>query len=131
MESVSVKLWGNEMWIAIYAIAIAYPDEPDSNHKTNIIDYFKTLRVLLPCKNCRDHYTTFMNEDKIESNISSKDELCKWVNRIHNSINKKLNKKLISLSSVKKYFYGLGDNPFLTNYVVQPRKTIKKCKKGC
>ena len=131
IESLSPGLWGNEMWIGLYSIVLGYPINPTPEHIHAIINHFSGLSLLLPCKSCRNDYILLIEKNPIEPHVTSKDKLSKWLNRIHNEINKNLNKQSVSLTHIKRYFNGVESNPLIGGPREVPirRKKCKKCKK--
>lgn len=127
-DPISPSLWGDEMWTGLYAIAFSYPETPRSEHIKAAIEQFSSLKVLLPCGECRDGYSELIKKHRIEHSVRSKTDLCKWVNRIHNEINIKLGKPGISLTKMRMYFNGSIPNP-LNSGPDQIRIKRKKCKK--
>lgn len=107
------NIWGKCGWVLIHSIAINYPENPSPSEKENMINFFKLLGDVLPCRYCRQHYRRNMKELPI--NVNSKMELIWWTIDLHNRVNLSTGKKVLSrkealkkiISMYKKY----PDNP--------------------
>jgi hypothetical protein len=93
------NVWGKHMWASIHFIATAYPDEPTEADKLTYHTFYTNLYKVLPCHTCRDHLkATLENEIPLHANfLKNKEELFKWTVNLHNVVNKRLKKKVITL----------------------------------
>lgn len=99
-------IWGPHAWIFLHTITLAYPQNPTYVDKSNYKLFFNNLGSILPCDKCKIHYKenlqTFPLTDDI---LDSKDKLVKWLINIHNNVNKRNNKKMMSYDSVLDKYY--------------------------
>lgn len=99
--------WGSHLWQTIYFIVATYPDNPTSEEIESIKNFFKALKKLLPCSNCKESYCKFScdsdtNIENIE-NFKSKSKLLTFVHCLRNKVNGKLAHEYnISLSYFRK-----------------------------
>lgn len=90
------KIWGPPAWIFLHSVTMGYPvkfDPNDLDHvnrRNSMIDFFNSLANVLPCKYCRESYDEYIKESPIESNLSTRVELARWLYDIHNKVNYKL-----------------------------------------
>ena len=87
------KIWGPVMWESIHCVAFGYPIEPTEEQKNNYKNFFKSLCYVLPCCECREHYTEHIHEDKIKlcnAVFESRDSLTKWLYDFHMCVNDSL-----------------------------------------
>lgn len=100
------NVWGKHMWTSIHFIALAYPDVPTEQDKLTFHSFYTNLYKVLPCHKCRDHLKeTLENEYPLHANfLKNKDELFKWTFNLHNIVNKRLNKKIITLEEAYDIF---------------------------
>lgn len=85
METRDPKIWGPPFWTVIDTIANAYPiNNPptDVANATNM--FFTTLKVLLPCEKCRQHYNDFLSSSPPP--LTSRKELTDWVVKLRQSM---------------------------------------------
>jgi hypothetical protein len=123
------NVWGKHMWASIHFIALAYPDAPTEENKNTYYSFFTNLYKVLPCHKCREHLKeTLTNEYPLHANfLKNKDELFKWTFNLHNIVNKRLNKKIITfdeafstLMKKDKFYEAMCPPPILqTNENIQ------------
>jgi len=127
-DDLSPSLWGNDMWMSMYSVAYGYPDHPTHTHIQNAINFFESLKILLPCTECRDGYVDLLIKYPIQNAILNKSDLCRWVNRIHNEINVKLQKQIVVPSQIKSYF---EQSVYTGNPLNAPLRDIPTIRKKC
>lgn len=96
-----IKIWGNSLWELIHTISFKYT----VNKKNNYNLFFNLLKNIIPCEKCRNHYIYYFNKYKIQNFLNNHNDLIKWVNNLHNDVNKRLYKKTYSLKESKKKYY--------------------------
>lgn len=85
MESRDPKIWGPPFWKVIDTIAEAYPPNNASVELINATAmFFTTLKVLLPCEKCRQHYNDFVVA--FPPPLSGKKELTDWIAKLKQSM---------------------------------------------
>jgi hypothetical protein len=91
-----IEDWAREMWKYLHATSISYPDTPTEEDRKRIRGMLENLWV--PCiAECMVWYKeTLKTYPLTELALSSRKELIKWFIWLHNQINKKLNKKIIT-----------------------------------
>jgi hypothetical protein len=95
-------VWGPSMWTSIHAIALHYPDAPTRTDKKNYRNYFKGLGDVLPCDVCSNNYALHLLELPVEDYLDSKDKLFEWTVKLHNFVNKDLNKPQMTVADAKQ-----------------------------
>ena len=78
------KTWGPIYWSMIDTIVSSYPDLPSESLQTSTSLFLESLKDLLPCDRCRQHYVNHMKENPIA--ISSKEDLLRWVTCMKNAV---------------------------------------------
>jgi hypothetical protein len=81
------RFWGPSGWRLLHLITFAY--QP-SVQKESVRELFSMLPFVLPCKFCRASLTDYLEQEPINSSLSSKEALSKWLYRVHNLVNEKL-----------------------------------------
>lgn len=88
------SIWGPKLWDSLHCISFGFPEEPTEDQKKNYMIYFKSLRYILPCCYCRNHYSQHTGPNglfEITENIfKNKNTLTKWVFELHTHVNKSL-----------------------------------------
>ena len=88
------KIWGPHAWIFLHTITLNYPENPNQIEKQNYKSFFESLSKILPCDNCREHYSE--NIENIPIDLQSRESLVQCLFTIHNKVNQKNNKQLVN-----------------------------------
>ena len=113
------NVWGPHAWIFLHSITYNYPDNPSVNDIDNHYNFLTLLKDVLPCNTCRFHYKQNLEKFPLTSDIlSSRQNLIKWLFKIHNNINKMNDKPEITLDEMNKIY----DNLY-KNKINKPTKT--------
>ena len=93
--------WKRITWQIFHTISLNYNDE----YKNEYINFFESLKTIIPCSICRDHYTQNINKEnmKIEDNINN-DRIFNWTVDLHNSVNRIHRKKIWTYEEAKNYY---------------------------
>lgn len=89
-------MWGPAGWFFIHSIAMGYPETPTTDQQQAAIDFFASLRNVLPCEECKRHYCANCDDSSLRTAVASRDTLIRWTVDLHNKVNLSLNKKRIS-----------------------------------
>lgn len=102
----SPDVFGPPMWFTLHNGASKYPDNPSPIIKQRMKYFIIGLPVMIPCTNCREHATSY-----IEKNIPDLDIICSNKNNLfnffvdfHNYVNERLNKPLMCYSDAEKLY---------------------------
>ena len=99
------NVWGPAAWLFIHSVALCYPPKPTSTDMINYKNFFTSLKNVLPCKICRKNYNEHLTVRPIR--LDSRLSLFHWTIDIHNEVNKKENKRVLSYEEVHKLFENL------------------------
>lgn len=107
------KVWGPMGWMTLHSISVCYPDEPTAYDIQILNDFMTAFIYTITCMSCRQHFTELFNNYKqnVPSWNRSKKDLFLAICRMHNSVNKRLDKPipktveecLISLKNATSY----------------------------
>ena len=101
LYNINPKKWGDAYWKMSHYITFAYPDSPTQEDKFTVKTHFNNLRHILPCENCRGHYSKYLISTPLTDDIlSSRYKLIKWLVDLHNDVNKRTGKKEYSLDEI-------------------------------
>ena len=112
------NIWGPHAWIFLHSITLAYPDNPTQEDINSHALFFNSLKGILPCQKCRDHYTKNLQELPVENNLYNKESLVKWLIEIHNRVNIVNDKKEYSYDEAINFYekiYSKKDKKFINN----------------
>ena len=95
-----LKLVYYNQWREFHTTALNYPDNPTRPEARAIIKFYtRTFAGKITCCSCRYHYKKLVKQMPVEA--KTKTLLFNWTVDIHNEINKKLNKPIISYDIIK------------------------------
>jgi hypothetical protein len=110
------EIWGNSFWNTINAIALSYPDKPDVQDQQNVTTFLTSLRDVLPCEQCREHFRVNLKKFPLSQALTSRSDFIKWVIDVRNSVNQMNGKRTLSYSEGKyqmeKNLYGSSINKY-------------------
>lgn len=99
MEGINNKIWGPVYWRMFHYITLTYPINPTQENKNMIKTFFtEIVPNILPCPLCRNHFKENLKINPLTDDILDyKLKLVLWLSKIHNYVNKQLDKKEISI----------------------------------
>jgi len=101
--------WGPGLWMTLHTMTFDYPENPTEEEKNNYRDFFHSLKYVLPCGVCRQHYAKAIEQTyPIDPALKNRDTLTRWLVDFHNTVNKRLNKPIVSYESVKEKYDALS-----------------------
>ena len=120
-------IWGPPFWFTLHTISLNYPTNPSYVVRQQHLLFFESLKTILPCSICRNHYKDFLKNQPIAPFLDNKQSLKRWVLDCHNNVNKLNNKKIWSLKEMENYYDNVYNNKekFKCNFV-SDEKTKKK-----
>ena len=121
--------WGPIFWEVMYLSSAGYSIKPTINEKIGFKMFYDSLRYVLPCVKCRVEYDNYLKINPLnENDMSTRDNLFKWVYNVHKSVSTRLEKKTIpSLEASKRHFFITSSNAIVLP--VRPRPTILAIKR--
>ena len=86
--------WGPLGWMTLHSISVLYPDEPNANDRQILNEFMDAFAATITCVHCRTHFIDMFNgyRRSIPSWSNSKRDLFIAVCRMHNTVNKRLDK---------------------------------------
>ena len=96
------NIWGESAWLFLHTITLNYPENPTLSDKQNYKSFFESLIDILPCPTCREHYEENIKNNPIQ--LNSKEDLVRWLIKIHNNVNERKNKPTLSYEEVINYY---------------------------
>ena len=101
--------WGPALWTALHTISFNYPEQPTEKEQTQYRAFFQALKHVLPCGKCRLHYAQGIDHDlPLEPALRNRDTLSRWLVDFHNSVNRRLDKPIVTYDSVKEKYDALS-----------------------
>ena len=103
------EVWGPFFWHTIHIAALGYPSEPSYAQKRAAKEFYESLRILIPCPICREHFIVHLEKYPITPHLDRKADLFRWTILLHNEVNKILNKPTVTETQVLAYYSRLGE----------------------
>lgn len=108
-KKISKSLWGNAFWFMIHFFGLIVNT---SDEKRLLLQLIFDLRYLMPCPKCKKHLTETLewyNENNVFNN-NNKIDIFNFTVDLHNSVNKLLNKNLISYQTARMIYINKMNN---------------------
>lgn len=99
------KIWGPSGWLFLHTVTFNYPTNPSEEDKKNYKEFFDSLKNVIPCPICSEHYKENIKNNPIK--LNSKDELIEWLFDIHNSVNKFKGEKVYTHEELYDIYYDM------------------------
>ena len=109
INNISPVIWGSSGWNFLHYITFTYPNNPTEQEKETYLNFFSLVGKVLPCKNCRINYEN--HQEKYPLNdlvLSNKENLVKWLINVHNEVNLKNGKKILTYDEVLQNYLNFG-----------------------
>jgi len=101
--------WGPALWTTLHTMTFDYPEQPTAAEQAQYRDFFQSLKYVLPCGVCRQHYGQALEQSHpLEPALQSRQTLTRWLVDFHNAVNRRLNKPTVSFASVKAKYDALS-----------------------
>uniref|UniRef100_A0A6C0FIR7 thiol oxidase n=1 Tax=viral metagenome TaxID=1070528 RepID=A0A6C0FIR7_9ZZZZ len=99
------KIWGPHYWFFLHTAAMSYPVTPNDTVKKKFYEFIQNFPLFIPDPKISASFTTILDTYPVSPYLDSKDSLVRWTHFIHNKINKKLEKDVISLEKFYTSYY--------------------------
>lgn len=120
----SVKYWGESLWRIMYAVACDYPKEADQDDCERIKGFYISLSDVIPCEECRQHYTNYLIENSIDIAGEGRDSLLQWVNILENQIATKLGRQGRTLTDRLREIETVSSSPTTQTQPLSRNRTV-------
>lgn len=109
MAGLQPSVWGPCVWRgAIHMIALGYPERPTPIDRSTYKAYYAELWKVLPCGRCSVNYRRHLDELPIDGFLGSGKDLFEWTVRLHNIVNRELNKPEYTVEQALRMYAGEG-----------------------
>ena len=98
------NIWGPPLWREMHLKSFSYPNFPRLEDKSRISRYFNNIIHRLPCEKCKIHYETELYVNPVEFNVDSREEISRWLVNLHNNVNIRLGKPVVSYTKAVKMY---------------------------
>ena len=105
MANLDPKVWGPKFWFFLHTISLTYPNYPNTITKKKYYEFIQNLPLFLPIEEIATNFSKLLDQFPIQPYLDNKESFIKWVWFIHNKINEKLEKPIISLNDFYIKYY--------------------------
>jgi Erv1 / Alr family len=120
MTTFNPQVWGPHYWFFLHTIALTYPHYPNTIIKKRYYELLTNFDIFLPDGNYSAYYRGLLKQYPLTPFLDNRKSLVKWMNFIHNKVNKKLEKPQVSLAEFYKLYTQKQD--FLIEWKVYYKK---------
>jgi hypothetical protein len=99
------KIWGPHYWFFLHTLAMTYPHHPNSVTKKKYYEFIQNLPLFIPVEDISKEFEKLINHYPITPYLDNRDSFICWTHFIHNKINEKLEKQIISLNEFYIQYY--------------------------
>ena len=99
------KVWGPHYWFVLHTIAISYPLNPNDVTKKKYYDFVQNIPMFIPVEEIATYFSKLLNEYPVQPYLDSRESFIKWFWFIHNKVNEKLEKPVITLNEFYSKYY--------------------------
>lgn len=98
--------WGKPFWNVMHSVTFTYPDKPTDDDKARVRAFFSIIPHFLPCSICGLHFIKEMSDKPLTDDVlASMDSLSRWLVDLHNNVNIRIKKPVITYDVIKKFFF--------------------------
>ena len=101
------EIWGPHFWYILHIISFSYPETPSEYDKRSFYDFFRSLGDILPCEDCKKHYKQHFHAYPVQPHLDNRSNLVKWVIQMHNFVNARNGKPVLTVEEVLKIYENL------------------------
>ena len=123
-ERIKEMLWGEPTWYFFHTIAEKIKENHFNQLKKELFDHIKAICNNLPCPDCANHATAYMNKVNFDA-IRNKEQLKMLFFKFHNEVNANKNYELfeytdlhdkyssaITINIIRNFFYHFSQKQF-------------------
>jgi len=103
--SLSPIVWGPHYWFFIHTIAMCYPYRPNAVTKKKYYEFVQNIPLFLPVQEIATYFGELLDQYPVSPYLDSRDAFIRWTHFIHNKINQRLEKPVVSLSQFYESYY--------------------------
>jgi hypothetical protein len=98
-----VGVFGSITWDVLLLCALSYPQTPDENNRTNMLQFINGLVRVLPCDGCSAHAIDYVTTHPPD--LSSSDALVEYIVIFHNIVNRNTGRRAYTTFEAKKALF--------------------------
>jgi hypothetical protein len=123
------KIWGPHYWFFLHTLAMTYPHYPNAVTKKKYYEFIQNLPLFIPVEDISKEFELLLDKYPIVPYLDNRDSFIRWTHFIHNKINEKLEKPVISLNEFFIQYYNeyKSQNEKLLEFIKFRGKLVYGC----
>jgi hypothetical protein len=93
----------NMMWKILHTMSVYY--FPHDDEKNELAQFLNHLYFYIRCKKCKLHYILYIKEINLQNVCENRNTLFEFFVNLHNSVNIKLNKSIMTIEEAKQNYF--------------------------
>lgn len=89
---------GRATWTLLHTMAAHYPEAPSRRQRKDAKELMEIISRLYPCEECAYHFRQILKADPPQ--VASRKEFVQWLCKVHNTVNRSLNKPAFNCNLV-------------------------------
>lgn len=100
------KVWGPKYWYIFHMAAANYPIDASPITAKRMKGFIMAIPYILPCEICRIHASAYIEKhvEVLDDIVSGREKLFKFFVDMHNMVNARLNKQILSYEDAFKLY---------------------------
>lgn len=99
--------WGSQLWLSIHTVALSAPAVMTSADAERYAAFYEQdVPNAVPCKECVQHYRRMLAQQPVRPHLTGNMPLFEWTVQMHNTVNKRLGKPVVSLQRALAMYQG-------------------------
>ena len=99
------KVWGPHYWFFLHTVAMTYPHHPNAVTKKKYYEFIQNLPLFVPVEHITKELEQLIDQYPITPYLDNRDSFVRWMHFVHNKINEKLEKPVLSLNDFFVEYY--------------------------
>ncbi len=87
--------WGPHVWYVMDVFVKGYGDHPNRELRQAATQFFHSLKELLPCPHCREHYKSLLKKRPVQTALKNSAVLTKWVEWMKSEVEEVVKRQMI------------------------------------
>ena len=92
------NVWGPHFWFVLHTMAYTYPETANAVTKRKYYDFISNVPLFLPDPEMGNQFAFYLDKYPISPYLDKRESFMRWVNFIHNKINKSIGKEPVSFA---------------------------------
>lgn len=90
---ITIDKWGPSAWNTLHSFAHRSPESLTESQMKEWRDFLYLFGKRLPCPKCRIHFQKFLDTSLSLENLTTRENLVRFLHEAHNDVNRRLGKK--------------------------------------